>query len=196
MKKMVITTLRQPLEDRKISLSRASDSAEYPANFILVATANPCPCGYYGYPQVGQCVCSPLSIVRYKQKLSGPILDRIDLQASVHQVNHQNLLSQAADPAEDTAASQRVLEARTIQQNRHPGFLNGDLSNKLLKATSNLEAAAKSLLDTAAGRLNLSARGYMRTIKVARTIADLEASDAVSPTHVSEALAYRAQKPV
>ena len=191
-----LEALRQPLEDRIISLSRASDSAEYPANFILVATANPCPCGYYGYPQVGQCVCSPLSIVRYKQKLSGPILDRIDLQASVHQVNHQNLLSQAADPAEDTAASQRVLEARTIQQNRHPGFLNGDLSNKLLKATSNLEAAAKSLLDTAAGRLNLSARGYMRTIKVARTIADLEASDAVSPTHVSEALAYRAQKPV
>lgn len=189
-----LESLRQPLEDRTIRLARAHESAEYPANFILVATANPCPCGYYGYPAIGTCTCLPQHISRYKHKLSGPILDRIDLQANVHEVNHAKLMSQSADPAQDAAVRARVLSARSAQELRHPSILNADLSNSQLKRHAKLGVGAKTLLDTAASKLNMSARGYMRTIKVARTIADLDNSVSVSPAHISEAIAYRPQK--
>ena len=128
-----LESLRQPLEDRTIRLARAHDSAEYPANFILVATANPCPCGYYGYPDIDTCTCLPQHINRYRNKLSGPILDRIDLQASVHEVNHAKLMSQLANPSHDAAVRTRVANARLAQELRHPGALNADLSNSQLK---------------------------------------------------------------
>lgn len=188
-----LEALRQPLEDHQISISRVKSSAIYPAKFILVATANPCPCGFYGHEAAGSCRCLPQQILRYQQKLSGPILDRIDLHASVHEIDHQSLLIQEPDPAVDTEIRQRVRSARTIQQLRQNGKLNAHLANGPLKDISQLESAAKELLDNAARRLNLSARGYMRTVKVARTIADLENQAQVSPAHISEAIAYRPQ---
>lgn len=189
--RLTLEALRQPLEDRRISVSRIHSSATYPANFILVATANPCPCGFYGYASAGDCRCQPLQILRYQQKMSGPIIDRIDLHSSVHEVDHETLLTNDTDPATDQAIRQRVLAARRIQQQRHPGKLNAELSNDQLKLFAKLGPGSKQLLDTAAGRLHLSARSYMRTIKVARTIADLENCRRLSPAHVSEAIAYR-----
>ena len=193
--RMTLEALRQPLEDRIISVARAKDTAEYPANFILVATANPCPCGYYGTS--GTCRCLPNQILRYQQRLSGPILDRIDLYSNVHEVQHDKLLAQAADPKADTAIRQRIAAARELQAKRFKksSKLNADMSNADIKLHGQLETEATTLLNTAAERLNISARAYMRTVKVARTIADLETSDTITASHISEALAYRSQKP-
>lgn len=191
--RQTLEALRQPLEDHQISISRVKSSAIYPAKFILVATANPCPCGFYGHEAAGDCHCLPQQILRYRQKLSGPIIDRIDLHASVHEVDHETLLLQEPDPDVDTQNRQRVRTARNIQQLRQNGQLNAHLANGQLKDISQLEPAAKVLLDNAARKLNMSARGYMRTVKVARTIADLENQASVSPAHISEAVAYRPQ---
>jgi magnesium chelatase family protein len=187
-----LEALRQPLEDRVISVARAKETAEYPANFILVATANPCPCGYHG---TDSCRCPPYEVLRYRRKLSGPILDRIDLCCSVHEVQHDKLLAQKASPNSDKAAQQRIQKARRLQLKRYgrPSRLNADMTNRDIKTAANLDQAAKTLLNSAAIRLKISARAYMRTIKVARTIADLEDSAAITPAHISEALAYRTQ---
>ncbi|HVV66657.1 MAG TPA: YifB family Mg chelatase-like AAA ATPase [Candidatus Saccharimonadales bacterium] len=193
--RQTLEALRQPLEDRTISIARAKDTAEYPANFILVATANPCPCGYYGTPSSGKtCRCPPFQVLRYQQRLSGPILDRIDLYSSIHEVAHDKLLRQPASPSADNAAAQRVQEARMTQKRRygHANKLNATMTNAELKQFGLLTAEAESLFNKAAARLNLSARAYMRTVKVARTIADLEKSAQVTAPHISEALAYRA----
>jgi magnesium chelatase family protein len=189
--RQTLEALRQPLEDRVISVARAKDTAEYPANFILVATANPCPCGYYGTS--GTCRCQPFQIIRYHQKLSGPILDRIDLYSDVHEIEHDKLLVQTADPAADGAVRQRIARARALQIKRYSATnkLNTDMTNRDIKAFAQLQPAATALLNTAARRLNISARAYMRTVKVARTIADLEGSEAIASAHISEALAYR-----
>jgi len=191
--RQTLEALRQPLEDRQISVSRVRSSATYPASFILVATANPCPCGFYGHTNAGSCRCLPQQIVRYQQKLSGPIIDRIDLHTSVHEVDHQTLLTKEVNHGEDMAVRKRVEQARKLQQQRHPGILNAELTNQQLKQFGKITSQAKQLLDTAAGRLHLSARSYMRALKVARTIADLEDSANLSPAHISEALAYRPQ---
>jgi magnesium chelatase family protein len=193
--RLTLEALRQPLEDKIISVARAKDTAEYPANFILVATANPCPCGYYGTS--GHCRCLPHQIVRYQQKLSGPILDRIDLFSHVHEINHDKLLSQPVDTKADQAMRQRICDARDRQINRYEraGKLNADMSNGDIRRFAQLETAGKELLDSAATRLNISARSYMRTVKVARTIADLEASEPITAGHLTEALAYRHQEP-
>jgi magnesium chelatase family protein len=189
--RLTLEALRQPLEDRIISIARARDTIEYPASFILVATANPCPCGYYGTG--GDCRCLPGQIIRYRQKLSGPILDRIDLYSNVHEVKHDKLLTQVTDPATDAVVRQRIRQARTLQTDRFGSCdkLNAGMDNADIKRHGHLESTAVELLNAAAKRLNVSARSYMRCVKVARTIADLEQSPTITTAHISEALAYR-----
>lgn len=182
------------LEDRVISVARAKDTSEYPANFILVATANPCPCGYFGTNKT--CRCLPNQIQRYQQKISGPILDRIDLYAEVNEIEHAKLLGKKRSDHEQQAAIEQVTAARARQAKRYDGQqkLNKDMSNTDIKQLAKLSAEAKDLLDTAARRLELSARAYMRSIKVARTIADLEDSTEITVAHIGEALQYRSQQ--
>jgi magnesium chelatase family protein len=188
--RMTLESLRQPLEDRMVSVARAKDSVRYPADFILIATANPCPCGYYG-TSVKPCTCLPSQISRYQQKLSGPIIDRIDLFASVHEVEHARLLA-GENPAGSDKSHERIYVARRRQHQRQTARqLNAGLNNSQLKKHAGLSAEAKSLLDTAAERLGISARSYMRTIKVARTIADLDDSGTITTGHISEALQFR-----
>jgi magnesium chelatase family protein len=191
--RLTLEALRQPLEDRVITIARAKDTAEYPANFILVATANPCPCGYYGTS--GTCRCLPHQILRYQQKLSGPILDRIDLYSDVHEIQHDKLLAQAVDPEADQSVRERIVKARELQMSRFKSHrkLNTDMTNRDIKQHAQIEPSAEELLNAAAQRLNISARAYMRTVKVARTIADLEESIPITAAHISEALAYRGQ---
>ncbi len=188
-----LEALRQPLEDRVICVARARSTAEYPANFILIATANPCPCGYYGTSNT--CHCQPYEMLRYRQKLSGPILDRIDLYCNVSEIHHDKLLTQKVNPGSDDAVRRRITSARALQAKRYgsASYLNADMNNRDIKAHCRLEAAATIVLNAAAHRLKISARAYMRTVRVALTIADLEASSTITGAHISEALAYRSQ---
>lgn len=192
--RMALESLRQPLEDCKITVARAKETVEYPANFILVATANPCPCGFYGTAK--PCVCLPHHITRYQQRISGPILDRIDLHTTVQDVDHKNLLQQSDDKDSDSKIRKRIVAARALQARRYGSHakLNGDISNKELKQFAMLDPRAKEMLDVAAAQLNISARSYMKSIKVARTIADLEGSASITPAHIAEALRYRRQE--
>lgn len=190
-----IEALRQPLEDHQVSISRAKESAVFPANFILVATANPCPCGHYGTRKI--CNCLPHTIAHYQRKLSGPIVDRIDLYVTVDEVDHANLLNTANPSSTHSANSikEHVESARQRQIKRYSDqTLNAHLTNQLIKKSAMLSTDAKKLLDQAASSLDISARSYMRTIKVARTIADLENSETIEPAHISEALTYRRQE--
>jgi len=186
-----LEALRQPLEDRIVNVSRAKETATYPSDFILVATSNPCPCGFYGTAK--PCICSASNILRYRQKLSGPILDRIDLYTEVEEVEHARLLS--AHETDDEPIRKRIIRARDVQANRYQSTtkLNASMTNKDIRLRSNLQADAKQVLDTAAENLGLSARSYMRTIKVARTVADLDMSEEISTEHITEALQYRSQ---
>lgn len=186
-----IEALRQPLEDRKITISRSNGSLEFPAHFILIATANPCPCGYYGTAH--DCSCPPSTIERYQRKLSGPIIDRIDIFIDVNEVNHKELLK--IHPSQETSDSvkKRVRKARAIQLDRYRNSsdLNGNMNNKQIKKLALLSDTALEVLNVASEKLMISARNYMRIIKVARTIADLENSKTVEVNHMSEALQYR-----
>ena len=186
--RMTLESLRQPLEDKIVNVARAKESVTYPASFILIATANPCPCGYYGTSK--PCKCLPSQINRYQQKLSGPIMDRIDLFANVHEVDHARLLQGEAKGSGEPHVA-RIRDARQRQHARQRQLLNANLSNTQLKKYAQLSPPAKELLDTAAEKLSLSARGYMHSLKIARTIADLANSLSVEPAHVTEALQFR-----
>ncbi len=192
-----IEALRQPLEDRRITIARASERLEFPADFILIATANPCPCGYYGTTMATRsCECAPAAIQRYRAKLSGPILDRIDLYSDVHEVDHAVLLGGANSDAkaEDEAIKDRIKAARGIQARRYGSpMLNASMTNRDVTKYAKVTAEAKELLDTAARSLDMSARAYMRTVKVARTIADLADSKQIELPHITEALQYRSR---
>ena len=189
----VLEVLRQPLEDRHISISRAKYSLDYPASFMLVASMNPCPCGYYNHPTKA-CVCNPGQVHRYLNRISGPLLDRIDIQIEIVPVPFEKMAEQKQ--AESSATiRQRVIKARKIQEERfanHPGvYCNAQMESKLLHQYANPDEKGLNLLRTAMTRLNLSARAYDRILKVARTIADLEASEAIQPNHIAEAISYR-----
>lgn len=189
----VLEVLRQPLEDRKITISRVKSNVEYPASFMLVASMNPCPCGYYNHPTKA-CVCSPGQVQKYLNRISGPLLDRIDLQIEVVPVPFEKMSD--AHPGEASSSiRERVISARQIQENRYadiPGvYCNAQMSSKLLSLYARPDDKGLALLKNAMNRLNLSARAYDRILKVARTIADLENSDLIQPSHLAEAIGYR-----
>ena len=189
----VLEVLRQPLEDKRISVSRAKYSVEYPANFTLVASMNPCPCGYYNHPDK-ECSCAPGAVHRYMNRISGPLLDRIDLHVEVTPVSIAEMAS--AEPGEPSAAvRERVVRARKVQEERFRGVegvhTNAMMNPKMLRACCRLDAASAALLERAMERLNLSARAYDRILKVARTIADLAGEADIGAAHIAEAINYR-----
>jgi len=186
----VLEVLREPLETGMITISRATRQADFPARFQLIAAMNPCPCGYYGDAS-GRCRCTPDQVARYRGKLSGPLLDRIDMHVEVPSVALE-VLQQDVDGSEEDSATvrRRVEAARTLQVQRN-GLANARLDNVRLDEVCRLGEEPAQLLQTAIARLGLSARAYHRILKLARTIADLAASEAISAAHISEAIAYR-----
>lgn len=187
-----LETLRQPLEDGVITVSRASGSYEYPANFMLVASMNPCPCGNYG-STTAVCTCSPSQIQNYLKKLSGPLLDRIDLKIDVEKVTFYDITSKTK---EETSAEikARVDKARKIQNERFKGtniHTNAKMTTKMLNEFCKLDSEGEELIRLAFEKYNISARGYSRILKVARTIADLDGSENIGFNHIAEAIAYR-----
>ena len=188
-----LEVMRQPLEDRKIAISRARYSVNYPANFMLVASMNPCPCGYYNHP-TKTCNCPPGAVQHYLSRVSGPLLDRIDIQIEIVPVEFEKISSQQEGES-SFAIRQRVIAARAIQTERfknYPGIhCNAQMNPTLQKKYCVLNATSLSLLKTAMSKFGLSARAYDRIVKLARTIADLEASPNIQPQHIAEAIGYR-----
>lgn len=189
----VLEVLRQPLEDRQITISRAKYTLNYPASFMLVASMNPCPCGYYNHP-TRNCVCNPGQVQKYLNKISGPLLDRIDIQIEIVPVPFEKISEQ--QPGESSASiRERVIRARQIQTERFANYprihCNAQMTSKLLHQYAQPDSQGLQLLKNAMTRLNLSARAYDRILKVARTIADLEGSESIRPQHLAEAIGYR-----
>lgn len=192
----VLETLRQPLEDREVTISRAKGSVRYPAHFILVATMNPCPCGNYGV-KGKDCICNAQNIEKYKRKLSGPIVDRIDLWVEVSKIEHEKLTDKRELHEGTDKMKPRVVKARQIQERRYEGLkikTNAELSAKELVTKITLSPNVKDLLNKSAKQLDLSARSYHRIIKLARTIADMEGSEDITENHILEALQYRPKR--
>lgn len=186
-----LESLRQPLEDRKVHVSRAASRITYPANFMLIATKNPCPCGYYGDPD-HECSCAIPQILNYQKRVSGPLMDRIDMVLSVSRVPEKDLLARNEGPEQSPLLREKVEKARTAQRTRHrKPVTNAELPSKNIAEITRLSPEATDLLNQATERLKLSARSYFKLIKVARTIADLENSEHIEPAHMAEALQYR-----
>lgn len=189
----VLEVMRQPLEDRKINISRAKYTIEFPCSFMFVASMNPCPCGYYGDP-THNCVCTPGQIQRYMNKISGPLLDRIDIQCEITPVPFKDI-SNARQGEPSEKIRERVMKARAIQEDRYKGvkgvYCNAQMSEKMIHIYAEPDADGLNMLRYAMERLNLSARAYSRILKVARTIADLDASDNITTAHLAEAISYR-----
>ncbi|MFV0483178.1 MAG: YifB family Mg chelatase-like AAA ATPase [Bacteroidales bacterium] len=192
-KRTVLEVMRQPLEERHITISRARLSVEYPASFMMVASMNPCPCGYYNHPEK-ECVCVPGVVEKYLNKISGPLLDRIDIHLEVVPVPFSELSkTSASEPSRDIR--ERVIKARNIQAKRFKDidevYCNAHMNSKLIRHHSKLDAAGTEMIKVAMEKMGFSARAYDRILKVARTIADLDESEQVKDTHLSEAIHYR-----
>lgn len=191
--KSTLEVLRQPLEDRKITISRAKYTTEFPCSFMFVASMNPCPCGYYGDP-THTCVCTPGQIQRYMNKISGPLLDRIDIQCEIQAVPFAQL-SQMQQGESSAVIRERVIAARKIQEERFKPFkgihCNAMMTERMIHQFAEPDAQGLNLLRMGMERLKLSARAYNRILKVARTIADLDHSDRVQSHHIAEAIGYR-----
>jgi magnesium chelatase family protein len=191
-----LEALRQPMEDGKVSITRAAGSVTFPAEFMLVAAANPCPCGYLGDLKRA-CKCTPRQILKYHSKLSGPLMDRIDLHINVPMVDIEKLIPRDGKVKKEESSEkvrERVLKAREVQNKRFKKagiFTNSDMKNKHIKEFVKIEPQALALLKQAVNNYNLSARTYFRLIKVSQTIADLGNETSIKPNHVAEALQYR-----
>jgi magnesium chelatase family protein len=191
-RKNVLEVLRQPLEDGRITISRVMGTVTFPASVMLVAAMNPCPCGFFTDPQ-HECRCSPIAIERYRARISGPLLDRIDIHVEVPAVKYHDLADRQAGES-SAAIRERVDRARAIQLDRFRGtpvFANAQMGSQEIRTYCQVDAAGERLLEMALNRLGLSARAYTRILKVARTIADLDGAQALAAHHVSEAIQYR-----
>ena len=193
-KRAVLEVMRQPLEDRSVTISRAKFTVDYPAGFMLIAAMNPCPCGYHNHPEK-KCVCAPGAVEKYLNKISGPLLDRIDLHIEVTPISYDELSSQVQ---EETSSSirDRVVTARKVQKNRYeklntPIHSNAQMGSYELQTYCQLDESSRNILKNAMNKLGLSARAYDRIIKVARTIADLDGAEEIQTQHIAEAIQYR-----
>jgi magnesium chelatase family protein len=192
-KRTVLEVMRQPMEERKVTISRARVALDFPASFMLIASMNPCPCGFYNHPE-RECTCAPGSVQKYLNKVSGPLLDRIDLHVEVTPVAFSELSTTKVQEG-SAAIRERVIKAREIQAERYKAYggiySNAQMSSKMLKQICVINSAGQTLLKTAMEKLNLSARAYDRILKVARTIADLAQSEEIKVEHLAEAIQYR-----
>lgn len=187
-----LEALRVPLEDRKVTISRLNTTITYPCEFMLVASMNPCPCGYYGSEEK-QCNCKPEQIKKYMNRISGPLLDRMDIHIEVNKVKYSQLEQESKNETSEEIRK-RVNRARQIQLERYQKyhiFSNSELTPKLIEKFCQLDTESKQILETAFHKLNLSARGYNKILKVARTIADLEKCEKIQQKHIAEAIQYR-----
>ena len=192
-KRTVLEVMRQPMEERKVTISRAKVALDFPASFMLIASMNPCPCGFFNHPEK-ECTCPPGAVQKYLNKISGPLLDRIDLHVEVTPVPF-NELSSAKNSDNSTVIRERVIKAREMQAERYknnPGiYCNAQMSSKMLKEICVIDTVGQNLLKAAMEKLNLSARAYDRILKVSRTIADLNGNEKIKPEHLAEAIQYR-----
>ena len=193
-KRTVLEVLRQPMEERRVSISRARFTVEYPASFMLVASMNPCPCGYYNHPEK-ECVCAPGVVQKYLNKISGPLLDRIDLHVEVTPVSFEQLASENNQDEKSDPIRLRVETARVIQKERYVEqrgiYSNAQMPSNMVRKVCKIDKASQNLLKGAMEKLGLSARAYDRILKVARTIADLADSESIKMEFIAEAIQYR-----
>lgn len=192
-KRTVLEVMRQPMEERKVTISRAKVAMDFPANFMLIASMNPCPCGFYNHPE-RKCTCPPGAVQKYLNKISGPLLDRIDLHVEVTPVPFSELSTFRKDES-SAMIRERVINARAVQSERYKAFpgiyANAQMTSKMLREICAIDNVGQMLLKSAMEKLNLSARAYDRILKVSRTIADLEGSEKIKPEHLAEAIQFR-----